>query len=73
MKAQEYTINNNMLYQDRKSTILVAKDGHISAGDMSRHIYSRVFSTGILLPAHIYGPNRPIDFAIGIAYWGYSN
>ena len=43
MEAQGYTIDNNLLYQDNKSTILLAKNGHMSAGKGSRHIHHRFF------------------------------
>ena len=43
MEAQEYTINKNLLCQDSKPIILLAKDGRISAGKTSRHIYDRFF------------------------------
>ena len=32
MEARGYTIENNILYQDNKSTILLAKNGRMSAG-----------------------------------------
>ena len=38
MKAQGYTIENNVLYQDAKSTILLAKNGCMSARKPSKHI-----------------------------------
>ena len=43
MEAQGYTIDNNLLYQDNKSTILLAKNGRMSAGKASRHIHNRFF------------------------------
>ena len=43
MEAQSYTIENNILYQDNKSTILLAKNGRISAGKNSKHIKNRFF------------------------------
>ena len=43
MEAQGYTINNNLLYQDNKSTILLAENGRMSAGKASRHIHHRFF------------------------------
>ena len=43
MQAQSYTIENNILYQDNKSTILLAKNGRISAGKNSNHIKNRFF------------------------------
>ena len=38
MEAQGYTIESNLLYQDNKSTILLAKNGRMPAGKNSRHI-----------------------------------
>ena len=35
MEAQGYTIESNVLYQDNKSTILLAKNGRMSAGKNS--------------------------------------
>ena len=37
-EAQEYTIDSNILLQDKKSTILLAKNGRISAGKKIKHI-----------------------------------
>ena len=45
IEAQGYTIDNNHLYQDNKSTILLAKNGQMSAGKGSRHIHHRFFSS----------------------------
>ena len=43
MEAQGYTNSTNVLYQDNKSTILLAKNGRMSAGKNSRHIHHRFF------------------------------
>ena len=43
MEAQGHTIEHNILYQDNKSTILLAKNGRISAGKKSKHIKNRFF------------------------------
>jgi hypothetical protein len=43
MEAQGYTIESNVLYQDNKSTILLAKNGRMSAGKNSKHIKNRFF------------------------------
>ena len=43
MEAQGYTIESNILYQDNKSTILLAKNGRMSAGKNSKHIKNRFF------------------------------
>ena len=40
MEAQGYTISTNVLYQDNKSTILLAKNGRMSAGKNSKHIHN---------------------------------
>ena len=47
MKAQGYTIENNILYQDNKSTIFLAKKGRTSAGKNSKHIKNRFSSSPI--------------------------
>ena len=41
MEAQGYTIDINILYQDNKSTIMLAKNGRMSAGNNSKHIKKR--------------------------------
>ena len=43
MEAQGYTIENNILYQDNKSTILLAKNGRMSAGKNRKHIKNSSF------------------------------
>ena len=43
MESQGYTIESNVLYQDNKSTILLAKNGRMSAGKNSKHIKNRFF------------------------------
>ena len=43
MEAQGYTIENNVLYQDNMSTILLAKNGRMSAGKASKHIKNQFF------------------------------
>ena len=43
MEAQGYTTENNILYQDNKSTILLANNGKMSAGKNSKHIKNRFF------------------------------
>ena len=43
MEAQGYTVESNLLYQDNKSTILLAKNRRMSAGKNSRHIKNRFF------------------------------
>ena len=43
MEDQGYTIESNVLYQDNRSTILLSKNGRMSAGKNSRHIKNRFF------------------------------
>ena len=43
MEVQGYTIESNLLYQDNKSTILLAKSVRMSAGKNSKHIKNRFF------------------------------
>ena len=44
MEAQGYTIENNNLYKDNKSTILLTKYGRMPAWKNSRHIKNSFFS-----------------------------
>ena len=41
MESQGYTIDTNVLYQDNKSTILLAKNGRLSTGKKSKHIHNQ--------------------------------
>ena len=43
MEANGYALENNNLYQDNKSTILLANNGRMSAGKNSKHIKNRFF------------------------------
>ena len=43
MKTHGYTIKNNILYQDNKSTILLAKNRRILTGKNSKHTKNRFF------------------------------
>ena len=43
MEAQGYSIENNILYQDNKSTILLAKNGRMSTGKNRKHIKNGFF------------------------------
>ena len=43
MEAQGYTTENNIIYQDNKSTILLAKNERMSAVKNSKHIKNRFF------------------------------
>ena len=38
LEAQGYSVNNRILFQDNKSTILFAKNGRLSAGRQDKHI-----------------------------------
>ena len=44
MEAQGYTIDTNILFQDNKSTILLATNGRQLAGKKSKHIKTSIFS-----------------------------
>ena len=43
LEAQGYTIDSKLLYQDNKSTILLAKNGRMSVGNNSKHINNMFF------------------------------
>jgi hypothetical protein len=43
LESQGYKINNNILYQDNKSSILLETNGHGSSGKQTRHINVRYF------------------------------
>ena len=43
MEAQGYTIESNLLYQDNRSTILLAKNGRLLAGKHSKQIKNGFF------------------------------
>jgi hypothetical protein len=43
IEAQGYTVEENILYQDNKSTILLANNGRWSSGKRTKHIKSRYF------------------------------
>ena len=43
MEAQGYTSESNVIYQDNKSTILLAKNGRMLAVKASKHIKNRCF------------------------------
>jgi hypothetical protein len=43
IEAQGYTVEQNIMYQDNKSTILLATNGRWSASKRTRHIKSRYF------------------------------
>ena len=47
MESQGYLIENDILYQDNNSTILLAKDSRMSAGKASKHIKNR-FSLSLI-------------------------
>ena len=43
MEAQDYIIESNVLYEETKSTILLAKNGRMSTGKASKHTKNRSF------------------------------
>jgi hypothetical protein len=43
IESQGYTVKNNVLYQDNKSTILLAKNDRMLAGKASKHIKNIFF------------------------------
>ena len=43
MEGQGYTIEHNIVYQDNKSTILLATNGHASSSRNTKHIRNRYF------------------------------
>jgi hypothetical protein len=43
LEAQGYPLADNILYQDNKSSILLATNGRTSAGKRSRHLNIRLF------------------------------
>ena len=57
--SQEYILESNLLYQDNKSTILLVKNGRVSAGEKSKHIKNSFFlitdkvAEGDLLTQHM--------------------
>ena len=66
MDAQGYAIENNILYQDNKSTILLAKNGRMSAGKNSKHIKNRFFLSLIRLPWGISRSNKRARMRCGL-------
>ena len=66
MEAQGYSIEDNILYQDNKSTILLAKNGRMSAGKKSKHIKNRFFLSLIRLPRGISISNTRARVRCGI-------
>ena len=43
MRAQGYDIKDNILYQDNKSTILLATNGRMSASSRLKHVHTRFY------------------------------
>jgi hypothetical protein len=43
IESQGYTVEENILYQDNKSTILLANNGRWSSSKRTKHIKSRYF------------------------------
>ena len=46
IKAQGYDVTHNILYQDNKSTILIATNGRMSSSKQTKHIHHRYFLVG---------------------------
>ena len=44
IKAQGYTVEHNIVHQDNKSTLLLARNGKLSSGKRTRHIKARYFN-----------------------------
>ena len=66
MEAQGYTVESNILYQDNKSTILLAKNGRMSAGKNSKHIHHRFF----LITDKIAQGDLEVKYAPTKEMWG---
>jgi hypothetical protein len=47
LEAQGYGVNESIIYQDNKSTILLAENGKASSGKQTRHINIRYFLSRI--------------------------
>jgi hypothetical protein len=43
MESQGYMVNDNIVYQDNKSSILLEKDGKASSGKCTKHMNIRYF------------------------------
>ena len=43
IEAQGYTVEHNILYHDKKSTVLLAKNGQMSSSKRTEHIKTRYF------------------------------
>ena len=43
IEGQGYTVDNNIVYQDNKSTILLAVNGRFSSSKRTKHIRARYF------------------------------
>ena len=44
MEAQGYTIEHNIVKQDNKSTLMLARNGRFSSGKRTKHIKARYFN-----------------------------
>ena len=69
MEAHGYTIENNILYQDNKSTILLANNGRMSAGKNSKHIKNRF----LLITNKVVQGDLKIEHKGTDEMWGYVN
>ena len=45
LEAQGYCVNDKILYQDKKSSILLKTNGNASSGKRTKHINIRYFSS----------------------------
>ena len=68
MEAPGYAIENNILYQDNKYTILLEKNGRMSAGKNSKHIKNRFFFSLISLPWEISISNTRARMRSGLMW-----
>ena len=66
MEKQGYNINENILYQDNKSAMLLEKNGRASSGKQSRAINIRYFFlTDQIQEENLIVKYCPTDFMIG--------
>ena len=56
IEAQGYTVSHNILYQDNKSIILLAKNGHMSGSSRTKHIKHRFYLVNRNLATDVYIP-----------------
>ena len=62
MEAQGYSVEQNIMYQDNKSTILLANNGRWSSSKRTKHIKSRYFFIQDKVPSgEVSVKYRPTD------------